>query len=114
MFKIKVINNQQCVLEGRTVNSYSNIFVKYVFKQYDNPSKIHIDIEDEQGELIATYHWNEVKNCGYRGYVMDRMDTLETRKTKLYGSYKEAHDAAARLAKKYFSSGRYELDVQQQ
>jgi hypothetical protein len=36
----------------------------------------------------------------YRGLVKDEMDTLETRKTRLYNTYKEAHDKAETLCKK--------------
>lgn len=36
----------------------------------------------------------------YRGLVLDRMDTVETRKTKWYDTYKEAHEAAEKLCKK--------------
>jgi len=36
----------------------------------------------------------------YQGIVTDRLGTLETRKTKLYATYKEAHDAAEKLCKK--------------
>lgn len=36
----------------------------------------------------------------YQGIVKDRMGTMETRKTKTYATYKEAHDAAEKLCKK--------------
>ena len=49
----------------------------------------------------------------YRGLAIDRMGTLETKKTKWYGTYKEAHDAAKKLAKKHFTDGRYEIDIEQ-
>ena len=37
---------------------------------------------------------------GYVGIVKDRLQTLKTRKTKKYNTYKEAHDAAERLCKR--------------
>lgn len=49
----------------------------------------------------------------YRGLVIDRMGSLDTRQTKWYGTYKEAHDAAERLAKKHFADGRCEIVIEQ-
>jgi hypothetical protein len=36
----------------------------------------------------------------YQGAVIDGLKTMDTRYTRNYGSYKEAHDAAERLCKK--------------
>ena len=40
------------------------------------------------------------KKVRYRGVVEDQMKTMDTRKTKHYSTYKDAHDAAERLCKK--------------
>lgn len=42
----------------------------------------------------------EVAEMKYRGIVTDDLKTLGTRKTKWYGTYKEAHDAAEKLCKR--------------
>ena len=34
---------------------------------------------------------------GYYGYVIDNLDTLPERKTKVYQTYEEAHKAAEKL-----------------
>ena len=36
----------------------------------------------------------------YKGIVKDQLGTMETRETKLYPTYKEAHDAAEKLCKR--------------
>ena len=36
----------------------------------------------------------------YRGLVIDQLKTMTTRKTGVYDTYKEAHDAAEKLCKK--------------
>lgn len=36
----------------------------------------------------------------YKGIVTDKMGTMDTRKTKYYATYKDAHDAAEKLCKK--------------
>lgn len=36
----------------------------------------------------------------YQGIVVDRLNTLDDRKTKLYSTYKEAHKAAENLCKR--------------
>jgi len=36
----------------------------------------------------------------YIGIVKDRLQTLETRKTRKYNTYKEAHDAAEKLCRR--------------
>ena len=36
----------------------------------------------------------------YQGIVIDRLESMETRKTKKYGSYYEAHTAAEKLCKR--------------
>jgi hypothetical protein len=36
----------------------------------------------------------------YKGKVIDQMKTMETRETKWYPTYKEAHDAAEKLCKR--------------
>jgi len=38
----------------------------------------------------------------YKGFVIDKMKEFETRKTKYYKTYKEAHDAAEKLCKKTY------------
>lgn len=48
----------------------------------------------------------------YRGYVKDRLNSLETRKTKFYDTYLEAHEAAEKLSKKHFSGERGTIDVE--
>lgn len=42
----------------------------------------------------------------YQGYAIDRFSALETRKTKFYATEYEAHKAAEKLCKKYFSGDR--------
>lgn len=37
----------------------------------------------------------------YRGVVTDRLGSLPSRKTRFYGLYKEAYEAAERLARRY-------------
>ena len=51
------------------------------------------------------------KSKKYQGQAIDRMGTLSTRCTKWYATYEEAHIAASKLAKKWFSSGRVRIDV---
>jgi len=36
----------------------------------------------------------------FRGLIIDELKTLETKKTKFYDSYQEAHQAAEKLCKK--------------
>lgn len=48
----------------------------------------------------------------YRGLVIDRMNTLETRKTKYYSTYQEAHEAAEKLCKKTLGE-RGSIDVEE-
>jgi hypothetical protein len=48
----------------------------------------------------------------YRGIVTDDLGTMETRKTKYYGTYKEAHDAAEKLCKRTMGD-RGSIDVEQ-
>jgi len=48
----------------------------------------------------------------YIGIVRDALNSLETRKTKLYDTYKEAHDAAERLCKRTMGD-RGTIDVKQ-
>lgn len=36
----------------------------------------------------------------YRGLVIDRLKTMDTRQTKWYHTYKEAQDAAEKLCKR--------------
>lgn len=38
----------------------------------------------------------------YQGYVIDQLKSLETRKTKLYDTYAEAHRAAEKLCQKTY------------
>jgi len=38
----------------------------------------------------------------YRAWIIDRMQTMDTHKTKWFPSYKQAYDAAMRIDKKYF------------
>lgn len=47
----------------------------------------------------------------YRGLVKDQLNTLETRETKLYDTFVEAHDAAEKLCKKTYGS-RGVIDVE--
>jgi len=48
----------------------------------------------------------------YRGVVKDALKTLETRRTKWYATYKEAHDAAENLCSRTMGS-RGSIDVAQ-
>ncbi len=45
-------------------------------------------------------------NIKYQGYAIDRFSALETRKTKFYAAEYDAHRAAEKLCKKYFSGDR--------
>lgn len=47
----------------------------------------------------------------YRGYLIDRLKVFETRKTRWHATYKEAHDSAERLARKYGWGERGEIRV---
>jgi hypothetical protein len=47
----------------------------------------------------------------YRGVVKDQLKTLETRYTKWYSTYKEAHNAAEKLCKRTMGD-RGTLDVE--
>lgn len=47
----------------------------------------------------------------YQGLVIDRLKSLETRKTAKYATWLAAYDAAKRLEKKYFTGMRAEVDV---
>ena len=49
----------------------------------------------------------------HQGYVTDLMGNLQTRYTKWYYTYKEAHDAAEKLAKKHFTDGRCDIGMNQ-
>lgn len=57
---------------------------------------------------------NEMKNGAeqYRGIVKDDLGTMETKKTKWYSTYKEAHDAAENLCKKTMGD-RGSIDVEE-
>lgn len=117
MYKLNIINKQGCILESKERQNYTKTSLKEIFKSYENPNSIHIDVcevnpETETIDLEATYYWNEVKSCGYRGFAIDNLQSLPTRQTRLYSSYKDAHDAASKLGKKHFSEGRYSVDVQ--
>jgi len=48
----------------------------------------------------------------YRGIVKDQLKTLETRKTREYSTYKEAHDAAEKLCKRTYGD-RGTIDVEE-
>lgn len=50
----------------------------------------------------------------YRGHVISRMQDGDTRSTRLYGTYKAAHDAAEKLATRYYApdSAGYNIDVE--
>ena len=48
----------------------------------------------------------------YRGLVIDQLHVLDTRKTGLYVTYKEAHDAAERLCKRTMGD-RGTIDVEE-
>ena len=53
----------------------------------------------------------------YQGIVKDRMQSLATRKTRYYYTYQDAHSAAWKLAKKYYTgerAGVYVQDVDRQ
>jgi hypothetical protein len=43
----------------------------------------------------------------YVGYVIDRLGSLPTRKTRKYSTYKEAHDAAEKLCKRTYGARGY-------
>ena len=61
--------------------------------------------EDGMGNTIYT------TTTKYRGLVVDDLKTLDTRKTKLYLTYKEAHDAAEKLCKRTMGDrGTIEVD----
>ena len=47
----------------------------------------------------------------YKGIVRDRLKELETRETRQYETYLEAHKAAERLCNKHFTGDRGEVDV---
>lgn len=48
----------------------------------------------------------------YRGIVIDHLNELETRKTKFYTTYRQAHEAAEKLCKKtYGDRGRIDVVV---
>lgn len=42
----------------------------------------------------------------YRGIVEDRMNSLETHKTKYYYTHQDAYNAAWKLAKRYYTGER--------
>lgn len=47
----------------------------------------------------------------FRGLVIDDLKILDTRKTGLYDTYKEAHDAAEKLCKRTMGDrGRIEIE----
>lgn len=46
----------------------------------------------------------------FKGLVIDQLKTLDTRETKLYQTYKEAHDAAENLCKRTMG-GRGKIEV---
>ncbi len=47
----------------------------------------------------------------YKGIVRDRLQELDTRVTRQYETYQEAHKAAERLCNKHFTGDRGEVDV---
>ena len=51
-------------------------------------------------ELVEKMRKEESKVEKYRGVVTDSLKSMDTRKTKTYDTYKEAHDAAEKLCKR--------------
>ena len=51
-------------------------------------------------------------NKKYEGYAIDRFSSLPTRKTRKYSTEFEAHKAAEKLCKKYFSGDRGMVKVE--
>jgi len=47
----------------------------------------------------------------YQGIARDRLNESETRGTRQYETYQEAHKAAERLCNKHFTGDRGEVDV---
>jgi inorganic triphosphatase YgiF len=47
----------------------------------------------------------------YKAIITDRLQSLPSHTTKLYETYKEAHDAGHKLASKHFTDERYNIDV---
>lgn len=108
-----VTNNQGCVLETKKVNDQSYNKAESILKEYQRPSNVAVTYKDENGQIEAHYTWNDIKNAkNHRGVVIDRLGDLDTRLTKWYFTYGEAHQAAERLAKRHFTDGRYEIDVE--
>ena len=52
-----------------------------------------------------------VTKTKYQGHVIDRLGTLDARKTKLYDSYYEAHKAAEKLCERTMGE-RGEINVE--
>jgi len=52
------------------------------------------------------------KKKGYRGIVKDKLGSMETRLTKVYDTYKDAHEAAEKLCKQTMGD-RGEIDVKE-
>lgn len=108
-----VTNNQGCVLETKKVNDQSYNKAESILRGYQNPANVTVTFETEDGQIVAAYTWQDVKNAkNHRGIVIDRLGDLNTRLTKWYFTYGEAHRAAERLAKRHFTDGRYEIDVE--
>lgn len=57
-----------------------------------------------EGENWNIPRYQTVKEVKYQGIVKDQLNTLDTRKTKLYSTYKDAHDAAEKLCKRTMES----------
>lgn len=47
----------------------------------------------------------------YIARIQDRLNSIPDKKSKAYATYKEAHEAATKLAKKHFTENRYNIDV---
>lgn len=50
----------------------------------------------------------------YKAIITDRLQSLPSHTTKLYETYREAHDAGHKLANKHFTENRYNIDVVQE
>jgi hypothetical protein len=108
-----VSNNQGCVLETKKVDDQSYNKAESILKDYQNPASVSVTFKTEDGQLVANYTWEDIKKSkNYRGVITDRLDLLDTRLTKWYFTYPEAHKAAEQLAKNHFTDERYEIDVE--
>lgn len=107
-----ISNNQGCILETKKVDDQSYNKAEAILKRYQNPADVTVTFKTEDGQFVANYTWDDIKKSkNYRGVITDRLDLLDMRLTRWHFTYPEAHQAAERLAKKHFTDGRYEINV---